>query len=286
MTTIMYDCHFSNCSCIVEVNEKDLTDRGININPSELDILLPVVNPTKSPILKLNTQSKTLETRQPFPSGEIENEILQMENAVNKISDSTETSSLARTDNTNITRAKINSSQKKTSAKEGYKLKMFEMVLKSGSNSLTKMNSPTKNSTVIGYVTNSKTNELQPHPKQVNYYNIYDVDKPVKIRRIQKHEPILTQEKQQILNDTLAVYGMHLDSQGENVILHDTRDNSGFNSSKIQTHKQGAKKPKTIYTKMGNKEKGTMAKTYFKRKNVDTIKSLWNILKNVSEKWQ
>ena len=252
----------------MEVNEKDLTDQGININPSELDILLPVINPTQRPT---HTQTPTLKTLKPFFTS---NHIPET-SILNTIKDMLETGSVSK-ENKPKHLARIDSSQKRPNSK------LRAQDLHSNNTTQAKMN--LKQTLVRSIKTNTTKND-KLHPKQP-YYNVYDADKPVTIKIVEKHEEVLPKDKQESLNNTLAVYGLRLDPKGKNVILQDSEDHSGTARSKNGIGNEKMKEQEGINVKIAKKEKGKKPLKHSKIKNVDTIKSLWSILQSVSKKWK
>lgn len=264
----------------MEVNEEDLADRGININPSELDILLPVINPTKLPP-DLHVQAETLKPLEPLSSRDIRY-IMSTDNTLSNIKHVLNKSSSSQTNKPKLL-TRISSSPKKEQLKSKGQPK--DLYSKASINSKTNISQAKINlkQPLVRYTNTTKEHKL--HPKQA-YYNIYDVDKPVTINRVQKHEETLSKDKQEILNNTLAAYGLRLDPKGQNVILHDTEEHSGSMRNENGIGKKEIKGRKGIDTKIARKAKGKKHEKHFKRKNVDTIKSLWSILQNVSQKWK
>ena len=200
----------------MEVNEKELTDQGININPSELDILLPVINRTQRPT---HTQTPTLKTLKPFfmPSHMSETSIL------NTIKDMLETGSVSKKNKPKHL-ARIDSSQKRPNSK----LRPQDLYSKTNNTTQAKMN---LKQTLVRFTATKTTKNDKLHPKQP-YYNVYDADKPVTIKRVEKHKEVLPKDEQESLNNTLAVYGLRLDPKGKNVILKDSEEHSGTTRSK------------------------------------------------------
>ena len=265
----------------MEVNEEDLADRGININPSELDILLPVINPTKLPP-DLHVQAETLKPLEPLSSRDIRY-IMSTDNTLSNIKHVLNKSSSSQTNKPKLL-TRISSSPKKEQLKSKGQPK--DLYSKASINSKTNNISQAKinlKQPLVRYTNTTKEHKL--HPKQA-YYNIYDVDKPVTINRVQKHEETLSKEKQEILNNTLAAYGLRLDPKGQNVILHDTEEHSGSMRNENGIGKKEIKGRKGIDKKIARKAKEKKHEKHFKRKNVDAIKSLWSILQNVSQKWK
>ena len=248
----------------MEVNEKDLTDQGININPSELDILLPVINPTQRP-------TPTLKTLKPFftPNYMPEASIF------NTIKDMLETGSVSKKNKPKHL-ARIDSSQKPPNSK------LRPQDLHSNNTTQAKMNLKQK---LVRFSNTNTTKNDKLHPKQP-YYNVYDADKPVTIKIAEKHEEVLPKDKQESLNNTLAVYGLRLDPKGKYVILQDSADHSGTARSKNGIGNEKMKEQEGINVKIAKKEKGKKPLKHSKIKNVDTIKSLWSILQSVSKKWK
>ncbi len=260
------------------MNEKDLSEQGININPSELDFLLPVINPTKLP----PDQTQTMKPLQALSSLNIQH-MMSTERTLNNVKDILETASSSQMNNPKLL-ARISSSQKEKQLKSNER----PNDLFSTSNSKIKNSTQAKINLKQALVRNAKINTTKSskvHPKQA-YYNIYDVDKPVTIKRVQKHEEPLSKDKQEILNNTLAVYGLRLDPKGKNVILKDIEKHSGSIGSKNGKGREELKEHKGINEMTTIKATGKKSGKQFKMKNVDTIKSLWSILQNVSKKWK
>jgi hypothetical protein len=217
-----------------------------------LDFLSPVISPTKS--------SPTLKRLKPVfnPNPKPETSVL------NTIRHILETESVFKNNNPQHV-ARIDSSQKSKP--------------QLSSSTQAKMN---PKQVLASYTNTTKNHTLHPkHP----YYNIYDADKPVTIKRIQKEEENLPKDKQETLNNTLAVYGLRLDPKGKNVILKDNEEHSGTLKGKHGIEEE-IKENEGGNVKITRKNKEKESEKHFKTKNVDTIKSLWSILQNVSNKWK
>ena len=174
--------------------------------------------------------------------------------------------------------ARIDSSQTRPNSK----LRPQDLYLKVNNTTEAKMN---LKQTLVRFTRTNRTNNDILKPGQ-RYYNVYDADKPVTIKRVEKHEEVLPKDKQESLNNTLAVYGLRLDPKGENVILHDSEERSGTARSKNGIGNEKMKEHKGINVKIAKKEKDKKALKHSKIKNVDIIKSLWSILQSVSKKWK
>ena len=234
---------------------------------------MPVVNPTKRPIHVDTQQTQTFKPLLSNSDHKIKN-IMNADSILNKIKNLLGVSSSLQKETA------INYRQKET---------------------LLKSNSQSKDSKLEGRAEDNQTKSVlqakikvkQPLLRHGNttqgylkepYYNIYDVDKPVTIKKVQKHEEILSKDKQEILNNTLAVYGLRLDPKGHKVILQDTEEQS-WSMKKKGTEKDN-KGHKQRVENMRLKAKERKSERHFQRKNMDTMKSLWSILKNVSKKWK
>ena len=265
------------------MNEKDLADRGIDINPSELDFLSPVINPTKRPM----SPHFHAQTFTPLADGKIQ-EIMPAHKTLDIIKNLLGISSsfqknYQKHQATTATPPGKDERLLETKAKAKYFHSKADV--KTNSTSQEKFNQNRPMSTYI-HIDSTNPKEHKFRPKQ-EYHNIYDLDRPVKIKRVQKYEEFLPKEKQEVLNNTLAVYGLRLDPKGQNVILQDPEEHPTSLKSKNRIEGKEMKGHKGIHKKIAMKKtKEKMHGKHFKKKNVDTIKSLWNILNNVLMKWK
>ena len=281
----LHDCKlfitFSFSSLVVEVNEKDLADQGININPSELDFLLPVINPTTRPMLS----GSQAQTSRPLANSKIQ-ELKTTDRTLNIIKNLLGISSSFQKNNQNFQATTIKPLEKDRlleSKVEAEHLRSNAAVKDNGA-SQAKVNQKQPMSKYI-YIETTKPFKEHELPSKQEYHNIYDLDIPVTIKRVQKNKEILPKEKQEVLNNTLALYGLRLDPKGQNVILQDAKEHRDSTKSKNRTEMKEMKGHKGIHKKivLGTKEKNP--ERHF-TKNEDTIQSLWNILHNVLIKWQ
>lgn len=263
------------------MNEKDLADRGINVNPSELDFLLPVINPTKRPMLS----DPQAHTSRPLANNKIQ-EIKTTDGTLNIIKNLLGIGSSSLKNNQKLQAKTIKPPEKGglLEIKVEDEHVNSKAAVKNKSTSQAKDNQKQPKSEYIYIETTKPFKEHKLHSKQ-QYHNIYDLDTPVTIKRVQKNEEILSKEKQETLNNTLAVYGLHLDPKGRKVILQDAKEHPAPTRSKNRTEGKEVKGDKAKHKKIAVRTKEQKSARHFK-KNVDTIQSLWDILHNVSMKWQ